>query len=101
MKRSVRVTHNSLLREPEIAAEYLSEALGEGDPAVVLLALRNVAEAQEDGISGLAVRSALDQDRMRRLLAADGNPRLSSFTKVIHGLGLRMKVEQDPRQAAM
>lgn len=95
MTRNVRVTHNEHLRDPDIAAEYLSEALEEGDAAVILMALRNVAEAQEDGISGLAQRSHLGRESMYKMLSASGNPKLSSFTKVVHALGLKLKVESD------
>lgn len=94
MTRSVRETHNELLRDPEIAAEYLSAALEEADAAVILMALRNVAEAQEDGISGLATRSELGRESMYKMLSKSGNPKLSSFTKVIQGLGLKLKVER-------
>ncbi|MEX0941565.1 MAG: addiction module antidote protein [Pseudomonadales bacterium] len=96
MARSVRVTHNEHLRDPEVVAEYLSEALEDGDPAVILMALRNIAEAQTDGISGLAQRSNLGRESMYKMLTASGNPKLSSFTKVVHGLGLKLKVERDP-----
>lgn len=94
MTRSVRETHNELLRDPEVAAEYLSAALEEADAAVILMALRNVAEAQEDGISGLATRSELGRESMYKMLSKSGNPKLSSFTKVIQGLGLKLKVER-------
>lgn len=40
------------LCDPGMAAECLSEALEDRDAAVILMALRNVAEAQEDGVSG-------------------------------------------------
>lgn len=95
MTRNVRATHNEHLRDPEIAAEYLSEALEDGDAAVILMALRNLAEAQEDGISGLAKRSSLGRESMYKMLSTTGNPKLSSFTKVVHGLGLKLKVESD------
>lgn len=102
MARNVRATHNEHLRDPEMAAEYLSEALEEGDASVILMALRNIAEAQEDGITGLANRSHLGRESMYKMLSASGNPKLSSFTKVIHGLGLKLKVEIDknPHRAA-
>ena len=93
MARSVRTTHNELLRDPKIAAEYLSAALEDADAAVILMALRNVAQAQEDGISGLATRSELGRESMYKMLSKSGNPKLSSFTKVIQGLGLKLKVE--------
>ncbi|MBV1916287.1 MAG: putative addiction module antidote protein [Pseudomonadales bacterium] len=98
MARNVRATHNEHLRDPEIAAEYLSEALEDGDAAIILMALRNIAEAQEDGISGLAQRSELGRESMYKMLSAAGNPKLSSFAKVIHGLGLKLKVEPDLSQ---
>jgi len=93
MARNVRATHNEHLRDPEIAAEYLSEALEEGEAAVILMALRNIAEAQEDGITGLAQRSELGRESMYKMLSDTGNPKLSSFTKIIHALGLKLKVE--------
>src|SRR5690554_6698202 len=102
MARNVRATHNEHLRDPEVAAEYLSEALEEGDAAIILMALRNIAEAQEDGISGLAQRSHLGRESMYKMLSAKGNPKLSSFTQILHGLGLKLKVERDiPQQEAI
>ncbi|MCV6625528.1 MAG: putative addiction module antidote protein [Cellvibrionaceae bacterium] len=99
MTRNVRSTHSQHLRDPEVAAEYLSEALEDGDAAVILMALRNIAEAQEGGITELASRSELGRESMYKMLSATGNPKLSSFTKVIHGLGLKLRVEQDNRRA--
>lgn len=96
MNRNVRETHKEQLRDPEIAAEYLTGALEEGDAAVILMALRNIAEAQVDGMSGLALRSHLGRESMYKMLSATGNPKLSSFTKILQGLGLKLKVEQDP-----
>lgn len=98
MTKSVRETHSHYLRDTEVAAEYLSEALEDGDPSVILMALRNIAEAQEDGISGLAERAALGRESMYKMLSDSGNPKLSSFTKVINGLGLHLKVEPHTQQ---
>ncbi len=93
MEHSVRKTHSELLCDPEVAAAYLSAALEEADAAVILMALRNVAGAQEGGIAGLAARSALGRESMYKMLSKSGNPKLSSFTKVIRGLGLRLNIE--------
>jgi DNA-binding phage protein len=45
MTRNVRETHNQHLRDPNVAAQYFNEALEENDPAVILMALRNIAAA--------------------------------------------------------
>ena len=96
MTRNVRQTHNEVLKDSDVAAEYLSEALEDGTPSIVLMALRNIAEAQEGGIAGLAARSDLGRESMYKMLSESGNPKLSSFTKLIHGLGLHLKVEAHP-----
>lgn len=49
MTRDVRTTHSEHLRNPQVATEYLNLALQEDDPGIVLMALRNIAEAQEEG----------------------------------------------------
>ncbi len=95
MVRNVRATHNKHLRDSEVAAEYLNEALEDGSAGVILMALRNIAEAQEDGITGLASRSRLGRESIYKMLSVNGNPKLSSFTKLIHGLGLKFKIESN------
>ena len=93
MARNVRATHSVHLRHPEVAAEYLNQALQEDNPGVLLMALRNIAEAQEGGIAGLAARTRLGRESMYKMLSETGNPKLSSFTRIIHGLGLNLKVQ--------
>jgi probable addiction module antidote protein len=93
MARNVSSTHNEQLRDPEVAAEYINEAIDDGDTAVVLLALRNIAEAQDGGIAALAERSQLGRESMYKMLSATGNPKLASFAKVIQGLGLKIRIE--------
>lgn len=93
MARQIKDTHSEQLRDPEIAAQYLNAALEDGDSAVILMALRQVAEAQENGISGLAARASLGRESLYKILSSKGNPKLSSFTKIIESLGLHLKVE--------
>lgn len=56
MARNVRMTHSEHLRDSAVAAEYLNAALEDGGPSVVLMVLRNIAEAREGGIVGVAER---------------------------------------------
>ena len=44
-KKSVRDTHNIALRDPEVAAEYLREALESGEKAMMETVLLNIADA--------------------------------------------------------
>jgi probable addiction module antidote protein len=66
-------------------AVFLGTAYG------ILLALRDVAEAH--GIAQTARGAKLNRENLYRMLAADGNPQLSSLTALLHSLGLRLGVE--------
>src|SRR5689334_113611 len=54
------------LQDPGEAAAYLTAALEEGDSAVFLLALRDVADAR--GISVLATKAQLNRENLYRML---------------------------------
>lgn len=43
--RNVSETHRKHLRDPEVASEYLKDALESGDKAVIGTTLRNIADA--------------------------------------------------------
>jgi probable addiction module antidote protein len=78
------------LQDPAEAAEYLSAALEEGDRALFLLALRNVAEAK--GIGHLATQAHLNRESLYRMLSEQGNPQLSSLTALLDAMNLRLAV---------
>ena len=83
------------LANPEEAAAYLNAALEDGDQEVFLLALRDVTEAR--GMSHVARESQLNRENLYRILSVKGNPQLSSLTSLLHGVGLRLAVEVDPK----
>ncbi len=95
--RNVRATHNKHLRDPEVATEYLNEAIESGDKSIVLMAIRNIAEAQPDGIAGLAARAGLGRESMYKMLSSSGNPKLDSFIRLMRGLGLHIRIESEER----
>lgn len=100
MKRKASVSHHrAMLRElradPEFAAEYLRAALeeeGDDDPAVLLLALRRIAESK-GGIAKVAKAAGVERESLYRALSAHGNPRLSTLLAVARAIGLKLTVE--------
>jgi probable addiction module antidote protein len=79
------------LRDPELSAEYLSAALAEGDQAVFLLALRNVAKAR-GGVAALARDTGLNRVALSRALSESGNPELRSLTRLLEASGMRFAI---------
>jgi len=79
------------LKDPWEAATYLEAAIEDGDQAVLMLALRQVAQAQ-GGIADVARKSKLSREATYRMLSKSGNPELKSLTAILNAAGLRLAV---------
>jgi probable addiction module antidote protein len=74
------------LRDPELAAAYLTAAL-EGSREEFLLALRSVADAH-GGLAAVAAAAQLNRQTLYRTLSGQGNPTLATLQSVLHTVGL-------------
>ncbi len=79
------------LRTPEEAESYLRAAIEDGEPALLMVALRNVAESA-GGMTWLARQTGLCRESLYRVLSENGNPRLSSLDAILRALGLRLSI---------
>jgi probable addiction module antidote protein len=93
-KHSYKADLLARLRDHEYAAGYLSAASAES-LETFLLALRDVAEAQE-GMAKVASEAGVNRENLYRMLSEEGNPRLSSLYAVLDALGFRIAVEAEP-----
>jgi probable addiction module antidote protein len=97
-KEITSVSHDEcMIRElradPKFAAEYLKAALEDTEePAVLLIALRRIAEAR-GGIAKVAKAAGIERESLYRALSARGNPRLSTLVAVTKAVGLKLTVE--------
>ncbi|MFI4955676.1 MAG: DNA-binding protein [Gammaproteobacteria bacterium] len=97
-KKSIRDIHSIHLRDPAVASEYLNEAFASGEQAVILMAVRNVVEAQEGGVASVAKRAHIGRESMYKMLSATGNPKLTSVAALFHGIGLQLCVKPEDTQ---
>jgi probable addiction module antidote protein len=74
------------LKDLQYAQLYLDAAAKESQQTL-LLALRDVAEAQK-GMSMLAEEADVNRENLYRALSEDGNPRLSTVGSVLDALGM-------------
>ena len=63
----------------------------EDEPRVLLIALRQLAQAQ--GIAKVAKAAGIERESLYRALSVQGNPRLSALVAVTKAVGLRLTVE--------
>jgi len=85
------------LADPAEAAAYLSAALEDGDPAVFLLALKDVANIH-GGVAKIARAARLNRESTYRMLSESGNPTVASLNALLQSLGLRLAVTPEKRR---
>jgi probable addiction module antidote protein len=89
------VKHDEYMRDrladAAFAADYLQAALDDGEPSVLLLALRRVAEAR-GGMAKLASATGLAREALYRTLSKTGNPRLTSLAAILSATGFRLAI---------
>jgi len=98
MKRRTSISNDraiveELRNDPEFAAEYLTAAMDDSDePKVLLLALRQIAEAR-GGMAKVAKSAGIERESLYRALSPRGNPRLTTLLAVAKAVGLKLTVE--------
>jgi probable addiction module antidote protein len=86
------------LKDPREAAAYLNAAMADGDRALFLLALRNVAEAH-GGMSVISQKAQLNRESLYRMLSKRGNPEIKSIFRLLDSMGLKLTIEPSKRAA--
>jgi probable addiction module antidote protein len=84
------------LKDPREAAAYLNAAMEDGDRALFLLALRNVAEAH-GGMSAVSQKTQLNRESLYRMLSKKGNPEIKSIFTLLDSMGLKLTIEPSKR----
>ena len=75
--------------EADMAA-YLDAALEDGDVALVVAALGDIARAK--GMSQIARDAGLGRESLYKALSLTGNPEFGTILKVVRALGLQFHV---------
>ncbi len=70
---------------------YLDAAFEDGDPALIVAALGDIARAK--GMTQVAREAGLGRESLYKALSPTGNPEFTTILKVLNALGLRFHVE--------
>jgi probable addiction module antidote protein len=79
------------LETEEDMAAYLDAALEDGDTAVILAALGDIARAK--GMTQIAHEAGLGRESLYKALSTSGNPEFATILKVVRALGLQFHVQ--------
>lgn len=75
--------------EEDVVA-YLDAALEDGDPALIAMILGDIARSK--GMAIVAKKAGLGRESLYKALSKGGNPKLETVLKVVHALGMKLKV---------
>lgn len=78
------------LKTDKDIADYLDAVFEDGDPELIRHALGDIARAK--GMTRIAKAAGLGRESLYKALSMDGNPEFATVLKVIHALGLKLKV---------
>jgi probable addiction module antidote protein len=87
------------LKDPAEAAAYLEAAIEDGDQGAIMVAMRDIAQAQ-GGIAQVARKARLTREATYRMLSKSGNPELRSLSAILKAAGLRISVRPIEKRAA-
>ena len=79
------------LETEEDMVAYLDAALEDGDPALIVAVLGDIARAK--GMTQVAREAGLGRESLYKALSPTGNPEFATILKVVSALGLRLHVE--------
>jgi probable addiction module antidote protein len=79
-----------LRNNEDFCEEYLNEALRDEDQRLILMAIRNVAQAT-GGLTRLAKNTGLNRQNLYRTLSKEGNPTWQRIEKIFDGLGYPLR----------
>jgi probable addiction module antidote protein len=78
------------LETKEDIVAYLEVALEDGDPALIVAALGDIARSK--GMTQIARETGLGRESLYKALSTEGNPEFTTVLKVLKALGLRLQV---------
>jgi len=78
-----------LKTEKDIAA-YLSSVLEDGDPALFVAAIGDIARAK--GMTEIAKKSGVTRESLYRALKVEARPRFETVTRVVQALGMKLSI---------
>jgi probable addiction module antidote protein len=91
MKTTPYRTSDYLKTRADVVA-YLNASLKDGEPIILLKALRNVAQSK-GGMSMLAKAAGINRESLYRSLSDKGNPKIETIIKIFNALGLNLTTE--------
>lgn len=84
------------LKEPQFAADFLTEALEEENFDVFLLSLKDIIRVHGN-LTAFAKKAHLSRNTLYKLFSEKSNPEMKTVLSILDSLGYSLKVTKKPR----
>jgi probable addiction module antidote protein len=84
------------LETPEDIYYFLNEVLSDGDPKLIASALGDIARSK--GMTKIAKKTGLNRSNLYHSLNKNGDPQISTVSKLIKSFGFTLMVKPTNRQ---
>lgn len=79
------------LKDPELACNFISEAIEEHDPEYLKVALGDIVKAY--GVGDISEKSGLNRQTIYKMLSESGNPTHKNLVAILDAIGLELTVK--------
>lgn len=90
MAETTRFDAAEYLDSPEIIAAYLTAVFESEDPALIAMAIGDIARAQ--GMTDVAEKIGLSSESLHHVLGGDAKIEFATVLRVLHALGISLVV---------
>ena len=78
------------LKDPELACDFISDAIAEHDPDYLKVALGDIVKAY--GVGHISEKSGIGRQTIYKMLSEKGNPTHKNLVAILDALGLELTV---------
>jgi len=82
----------SFRKDPAYAVDLLNDILEDGEPAELLIMLRQMSKAF-GGVGEVAKQAGVNANTLYRTLSTQGNPQVNTLSAILRTMGLRLAVQ--------
>jgi len=79
------------LKDPELACNFISEAIEEHDPEYLKVALGDIVKAY--GVGDISEKSGISRQTIYKMLSESGNPTHKNLVAILDAIGLELTVK--------
>jgi len=81
------------LQNPKFLKNYLTEAIEDKDPKILLIVLMQIIKSKPGGMSACSNETGISRQTLYNSLCYKGNPKLNTLKSILKYIGFRLSIK--------